>query len=325
MVDKSDIERMVAEVDRENSLFADKSPLDPFRPASEIVGREREAKELVRALAGGRGFAAPFVSVYGRSGSGKSSVVRFVCDSLLESGNVIAYAFANLRMARTVAGCAMLVLEEVAREPAESRLALDEAMQSISDEIKHAASRSGRPFVLVLDEFDSIFLDTRGRPSDFCYRLLEMQEYLREHDCLMTKVAISNSAMVELDVDDRVRYRMGSEAEVPFGAYTKEEVLRLLHLRAAKAVVGCEAGMLERCAGVCADEHGDARRAMDLFKSACELAGAQGQTKLTIEHIDIAVEKLQKDRAVVAMAEIFRFLRLHAGFRYVIANADHST
>ena len=113
MVDKSDIERMVAEVDRENSLFADKSPLDPFRPASEIVGREREAKELVRTLAGGRGFAAPFVSVYGRSGSGKSSVVRFVCDSLLESGNVIAYAFANLRMARTVAGCAMLVLEEV--------------------------------------------------------------------------------------------------------------------------------------------------------------------------------------------------------------------
>ncbi|MEO9363149.1 MAG: AAA family ATPase, partial [Nitrososphaera sp.] len=86
VVSAQDIERMAAQAERENSLFASKgSFLDtlgsgPGAPA----GREDEAGQLVRALAGGQkqGYVPPFVFVYGRSGSGKSTVVRFVCEHL---------------------------------------------------------------------------------------------------------------------------------------------------------------------------------------------------------------------------------------------------
>ena len=53
----------------------------------------------------------PFVSVYGRSGSGKFTVVKFVCENLDDEN--ISYVFVNLRKARTVFGCANLILSEL--------------------------------------------------------------------------------------------------------------------------------------------------------------------------------------------------------------------
>jgi cell division control protein 6 len=71
---------------------------------SQIIERERKAKELIRFLLGYKhGLVVPFVSVYGRSGSGKSTVVKFLRENLNdEDDGGISYAFVNLRKARTV-------------------------------------------------------------------------------------------------------------------------------------------------------------------------------------------------------------------------------
>ena len=51
-------------------------------PAS-IVGREAESKKLVDYLLSyEKGLVVPLVSIYGRSGSGKSTIVQFVCENL---------------------------------------------------------------------------------------------------------------------------------------------------------------------------------------------------------------------------------------------------
>ena len=72
-MDKQDLKRISAEVEKENLLFVNKIFLDNLTLPSQIIGRERKAKELVRFLIGYKqGLVVPLVSVYGRSGSGKS-------------------------------------------------------------------------------------------------------------------------------------------------------------------------------------------------------------------------------------------------------------
>jgi cell division control protein 6 len=182
-VDKQDLKRISTEVEKENLLFANKTFLDSLTLPSKIIGREKKAKELVRFLLGYKqGLVVPFVSVYGRSGSGKSTIVKFVCENLSED---ISYAFVNLRKARTVFGCANLILAQLGQPSLKSAQGINTAIEQISNTIEQDLKKTKKKnitklFILVLDEFDVLLHDKRGKPSDFIYKLLVMEEKLRE-------------------------------------------------------------------------------------------------------------------------------------------------
>jgi cell division control protein 6 len=132
---------------------------------------------------------------------------------------------------------------------------------------------------------------------------LAAQERLREKGRLVTVVAIANDAMSADGLDDRVRSRIGSSPEVFFDSYSKEEILAILKERAAgmfEQKPGQDA--LERCATLCAEGHGDVRRAIDLLRLAGEIAGTIGVQAVAKVHVDMAAEQLQKDRVVAVMS-----------------------
>ena len=137
-MDKQDLKRISAELEKENLLFANKAFLDNLTLPSQIIGRERKAKELVRFLLGYKqGLVVPFVSVYGRSGSGKSTVVKFVCENLDDDGGgSISYAFVNLRKARTVFGCANLILTELGQPTLKSAQGINTAIEHINSAVE---------------------------------------------------------------------------------------------------------------------------------------------------------------------------------------------
>jgi archaeal cell division control protein 6 len=55
-------------------------------------------------------------------------------------------------------------------------------MEEIEKKITTALDLSKKNlFVLVLDEYDAIFSDSRGKPSDFVYKLLTLEEEMREY------------------------------------------------------------------------------------------------------------------------------------------------
>ena len=67
-MNKKELQKIVSEVEAEDSIFSDKSALDTFG-TSKIIGRDDKTRELVRMFLGYRkGLVVPFVSVYGRSG-----------------------------------------------------------------------------------------------------------------------------------------------------------------------------------------------------------------------------------------------------------------
>jgi archaeal cell division control protein 6 len=163
----------------------------------------------------------------------------------------------------------------------------------------------------VLDEFDVLLYDKRGKPSDFIYKLLVMEEKLREKGYLICIIAISNNVMSDYEIDDRVRSRIGT-SEVFFEPYKPQAVLAMLKDRAQKAFSEpVDSAILQYCADQTSKEHGDARRAIDLLRIAAEIAGKAGD-KINKKHIDDAVGQLQKDRISTTLSSASYHLKLAA-------------
>jgi cell division control protein 6 len=157
-----------------------------------------------------------------------------------------------------------------------------------------------------------------------------MEENLREKGYLICIVAISNNVMSDYEIDDRVRSRIGT-SEVFFEPYTQQAVLAILKDRAAKAFSGSvDSEIMQYCADQSSQEHGDARRAIDLLRVAAEIAGKRGGgEKITKMHIDTALARLQRDRVSTTLSSASYHLKLAAAalarISYLTQEVWHST
>jgi len=99
------------------------------------------------------------------------------------------------------------------------------------------------------------------------------------------------------DLDPRVRSSLGEE-EIIFPPYNALQLRDILGERAKLAfsdgVLG--EGVIAKCAAYAAREHGDSRRALDLLRVAGELAVRSGKEKVSVDHIDEANQKIERDK-----------------------------
>ena len=290
-----DLNKIIKQIRIENQAFKDKSKLASLSNEipTNLVGRRKESTSLVRYLMSFENdMIVPLVSIFGRSGSGKSSLVKFVCKNIPD----IDYCSCNLRKAKTLFGCVNLILGELGHEPIKNASGMNKAMETIKESIRDRYFDSGKKlFVLVLDEFDVIFYDRRGNPSNFVYGLIEMQSDLADENIPMTIITISNNVIGDYEFDDRVRSRIGS-SEIFFAPFSKEDILEILKKRSREAFdFELDSGVLEHVAEICSDEHGDIRRAMELLRVTAEIASSKNK-QISKEIVDIAVKQLEKDR-----------------------------
>jgi archaeal cell division control protein 6 len=284
---------MVRKLEQQAKHFKQKSVLDTLSYSDEIIGREIQSEALLRFLYGFRqGHVVPLISIYGRSGSGKSTIARFVCENL----NDISFCFVNLRKAKTVFGAANLVMGELGTYRVENSKGISWALMRMYQAVVNKLKKDEKKFfVLVLDEFDALFYDKRGRPSDFIYDLLTIVESIKKVGLLMTVICISNNVLSSYSLDDRVKSRIGS-SEVFFEPYSHDDVVKILRERAQKALSDkVSEPVLRYCAELSSQGHGDARRAIDLMREAAELASIKNES-ISKEHIDMASDLLQKER-----------------------------
>ena len=131
---KKRISEIRKRIEQKNSVFAEKRYLDSMILPSKIIGREEETEKLVNYMMSLRdGFVVPFVSVYGRSGSGKSTVVKFVCENMTD---LISFRFVNLRKAKTVFGCVNMILGNLEGKSLSSAQGLNKAVDCMESQIE---------------------------------------------------------------------------------------------------------------------------------------------------------------------------------------------
>ena len=276
-------------IEESHSVFADSRFLDSLFLPSEIIGREKESKELLKFLLGlDNGLLVPFVSVYGRSGSGKSTVTKFVCQ---EVSDIVSMCFVNLRKTRTIFGCANKINMELGGDSIKKSVGLDGVIDSIQNLICKSLEKK-KNFVLVLDEFDVIFSDRRGEPSDFIFKLLRIAEELRERGLWLCIIGISNNSIGDYDINDRIKSRIGN-SNVFFKPYDKHELFEILSDRACKAFsINVSSDVLQYCSDVSSFDHGDVRRALDLLR----VAGENCTNTITRKDVDVALDTIQHDK-----------------------------
>ncbi len=268
---KEKIEELKNKIRKFDAIYSEKRYLESLGPPGSILGRQNEAEKIMKFLHPTKdGFSFPFVSVYGKSGTGKSTVVKFICDNMTD---VLSYCFVNLRRTDTHFGCANLILENLEAEQVKSSAGINTAISNIEKQIEETLLRDKKSnFILVLDEFDAIFSDKRRKGSDFVYKLLHLVETLRSKGYWLCIVAISNSRTLDYPLEERIRSRM-DECEVYFPPYKGEDVMQILRERAEKAFVDkVDDDVLRACAALSSAESGDCRLALQLLLKTAKIA-----------------------------------------------------
>jgi cell division control protein 6 len=177
------------------------------------------------------------------------------------------------------------------------RTGLDGVMQEFWSKLLEWKDTRKRFFLIIFDEADRLFLDQRGGPSGFLYRLVRSQDRLRESNINLSLLTISNTPVWDIwELDARVRSSMGVE-EILFHPYNPEDLKQILTNRSAESfrpgVV--DDTILDAIVKYTAEQNRDVRRMVDLLRICGELAQDRGSKKVEMQDFKHASARLETD------------------------------
>jgi cell division control protein 6 len=154
--------------------------------------------------------------------------------------------------------------------------------------------------IIILDEIDYLL---KKMGDDFLYNFTRINQDLKK--AKVSIIGITNDLQFIDILDPRVKSSLGEE-EILFPPYNALELKDILKQRVETGfspnVLSEE--VIPKCAALAAQEHGDARRALDLLRVAGEIAERENEQKITEKHVDIALEKIDYDRVIESVKSL---------------------
>src|SRR5690606_6057339 len=132
----------------------------------------------------------------------------------------------------------------------------------VYQELKNQLENMGGVLIIVLDEIDKL---VKKSGDETLYNLSRINSDLKKSKVSM--IGISNDLSFKDFLDPRVLSSL-SEEELVFPPYNALQLCDILQQRADGAFVteALDDGVIPLCAALAAQEHGDARRALDLLR-----------------------------------------------------------
>ena len=164
----------------------------------------------------------------------------------------------------------------------------------VYQEFFDAVDFTERVVVIMLDEIDKL-VEKSG--DDTLYNLSRMNSSLERSK--VSIIGISNDLKFTDFLDPRVKSSLGEE-EIVVPPYDANQLRDILEHRSGAAFVEdvLSEDVIPLCAAFAAQEHGDARRALDLLRTAGELAERSQNELISERHVRQAQEKIELDRVV---------------------------
>ena len=245
------------------------------------------------------------VFVYGKTGTGKTIVTKFVLDKLQkkaqEIGAPVKITYINCRLA----GTNYRVLAEICRAIGVEVPFTGIAVGELLDRFSSGISADRTAFLVALDEIDALI--KHSADDSLLYELTRINENL--NSSWISVVGISNDLHFKEFLDPRVLSSL-SEEEVVFRPYLADELFDILMERAKVAFQegALDENSIRLCAALAAGEHGDARRALDLLRVAGELSERERASHVQETHVREAQQKIEHDR----VSEVLKSLPAHS-------------
>jgi cell division control protein 6 len=158
------------------------------------------------------------------------------------------------------------------------------------EELRNYLVVSSKKMLFVLDEIDQL-----KDPDEFIFKLNRINEEVRA----VSIILITNNLGFMSLLNPRTLSTFTPE-ELMFQPYNALQLQDILKSRAMLAFNedALVPGVVEKCSALTAQEHGDARRALDLLRISGEIADHEKSDKIIIDYIDMAEEKLDVDKII---------------------------
>lgn len=277
--------------EQNNSIFARRELLriGHVPDSDRIVGRSDEIQAVEALLRPGvHGSPPGNAIVYGKTGSGKSLVARHVTGrarAIAQTNNVSFFsAYVDCEQSDTVTRAARSLAQQVGQQSSRSvnipnkGIGSSEYMTYLYDLIEDIDV-----FVAIIDEID------KQDGDDILFKLSRAEESGKT-DCYIGVIAISNKIEYYDRLGERVKSSFQDEELVfhPYNAYQLRDILEKRHDAFAPGVL--DEDVIPKVSALAAQEHGDARKAIDILSSAGEIASRNGDSSVSEDHVDVAQE-----------------------------------
>jgi len=304
LMTRDPVDKLLDDAASGKSLFKNREVLHfTFIPET-ILHRDDEQKKVTQSLLPLLKKARPSnLLVYGKPGTGKTLVVKKVLDKIQErvkDGSFpIQLLYANAKEETTLYG----LLVKFGRQLGLKEKQLPTTGLSISEVFNRllgAITQDGLNTVFVVDEIDYLAELVSKTGKDVFYSLTRANERLKKGS--LTLIGISNDLTFKERLDPRVLSSL-SEEEIVFTNYTVDQIKKILEERIREAFVPniVEQAALNLCSAMSGQEHGDARRAIDLLRVAGEIAEREQSDTVKEDHIRRASLKMEEDKETTAL------------------------
>ncbi len=278
-------------LDDSNPIFIKREVLSPHYVPEVLPHRDDKFEELAKILGPSlRGGTPSNIFIYGTTGTGKTAVSKYILNILRDKAESrdlpFKYSFMNCQHVDTKYRVFSQLCEDIGIDVPFTGLHFDIVYQKFREELDNLATLH----VVVLDEVDMLY----NKSTDALYILTRINSDLKRSR--VSIIGITNDVNFKDTLDPRIRSSL-SEEEIVFSPYTAEQLKDILSQRANVAfrpdVLG--SGVIGLCAAIGAQQHGDARRSLDLLRVAAELAERDTKTSIKEEHVRKAQQVIERN------------------------------
>lgn len=258
-------------------IFRNEGAFAPEYVPEEVVGREKETKEIAFALRPIAEKRRPqSLIIYGAPGTGKTLVVKHVLTQLSEYTSRCIPIYINCWNYTSRFSILSKIAEELGMFVPRRGVAVDEVWTELIAVLK----QEKKVPVIVLDEADVV----AGEEEGIFYDLLRMKE---NEGIDVGVIAITNRAEVLAQLDSRIRSSL-MQSFLEFKKYTPAELKEIVKERAKIGIAPGAYGeeVLGICSGFGAKNGGDARIALNLLWIAGRNAEKKGKNSISVSDVE---------------------------------------
>ncbi len=277
-------------------LFVNREAMRPSYMPEVLPHRDEEVNTLASVLVPALRSETPSnVFIYGKTGTGKTAVTKYIGKELLkkgkETGKDVNFIYINCEVVDTQYRLLQNIANHFIDEWSERIPFTGWPTDEVFAKLKKMIDKHGGVTVIILDEIDKL------KGDEALYNLSRVNSDLK--NAKVSIVGISNDLKFTEFLDPRVKSSLGEENMI-FPPYDAGELQDILHQRVGIALKSdvVEDGVVSLCSALAAQEHGDARRALDLLRMAAELAERENSPRITKKYVRFAQNKIEVDRII---------------------------